>query len=277
MGRCEHCHIILNRRTDFETRCLKSDAPALLGSTSKELNLEACMLIIAHRGSSGEFPENTLPAFAAAIDAGARMCELDVQLTRDGAAVVIHDDSVDRTTDGAGAVAAMTLAEIRRLDAGFKFGGAFTGTQIPTLEEVLMLVRGRCALNVELKSPGVEHEVCRLLRAHQRMDDTIVSSFDWDALAATRRLEPGLGLGVLAAGKPEAMFETALKLHAASVHPRFDLVTPPLVEQAHRAGLQLLVWTVDNTADLKRMVSLGVDGIMTNYPGRLAAMLAAGV
>ena len=235
------------------------------------------MLIIAHRGSSREFPENTLPAFAAAIDAGARMCELDVQLTRDGAAVVIHDDSVDRTTDGTGPVAAMTLAEIRRLDAGINFGAAFAGTRIPTLEEVLMLVRGCCALNVELKSPGVEHEVCRLLRAHERVNDTIVSSFDWDALAAARRLEPDLGLGILAETNPEAMFETAMRLHAASVHPRFDLVTPPMVERAHRAGLKLLVWTVDSVADIKRMMSLGVDGIMTNYPGRLAAILAAGI
>ena len=234
-------------------------------------------LIIAHRGASGEFPENTLPAFAGAIEAGAQMCELDVQLTKDGVAVVIHDETVDRTTDGAGPVAAMTLAEVRRLDAGAKFGAAFAGTRIPTLEEVLKLVHGRCPLNVELKSPGVEREVCCLLHAHNRISDTIVSSFDWDALTAARHLESALGLGVLAEAKPEAMFETALRLHAASVNPRFDLVTPPLVERAHRAGLKILVWTVDNVTDIKRLAALGVDGIMTNYPGRLAALLAAEV
>ncbi len=158
------------------------------------------MLIIAHRGASGEFPENTLPAFAAAIEAGAQMCELDVQLTRDGAAVVIHDETVDRTTNGTGAVAAMSLAEIRRLDAGVKFGARFAGTRIPTLEEVLTLVRGRCALNVELKSAGVEREVCRLLRAHEALSSTtIVSSFDWDALA--RGAAPGAGAAVKRAGR----------------------------------------------------------------------------
>ncbi len=234
-------------------------------------------LIIAHRGASGELPENTLPAFAGAIEAGAQMCELDVQLTRDGVAVVIHDQTVDRTTNGAGPVAAMTLSEIRRLDAGARFSAAFAGTRIPTLEEVLKLVHGRCALDGELKSPGVEREVCRLLRAHDRMDDTIVSSFDWDALAAARRLEPALGLGVLAEADLEAMFETALRLRALSVNPRYNLVIPSLIERAHRAGLKMLVWTVDNATDIKRLLALGVDGIMTNYPSRLAALLASEV
>ncbi len=235
------------------------------------------MLIIAHRGASGEFPENTLPAFAAAIEAGAQMCELDVQLTGDAVAVVIHDETVDRTTNGTGAVAAISLAQVRRLDAGVKFGAAFAGTRIPTLEEVLTLVKGRCALNVELKSPGVEREVCRLLRAHVRINDTLVSSFDWNALAAARRLEPALRLGVLAEGDFDTMLQTASRLRAVSVNPRFDLVTPALVEKAHRAGFKLLAWTVDQVEELKRIVALGVDGIMTNYPARLAAILGSGV
>lgn len=233
------------------------------------------MLIIAHRGASGELPENTLPAFAAALEAGADMCELDVQLSRDGAAVVIHDDTVERTTNGTGAVSTMTLAEIRNLDAGVKFGAAFAGTRIPTLDEVLTLAHGRCALNIELKSPGVEREVCRLVRAHGRFNDTIVSSFDWNLLAAVRRLEPSLALGVLAETQIEPMFEAALRLHAVSVNPRFDTVTPSMVERAHHAGLKLLVWTVDAIMDIKRLIALGVDGIMTNYPARMAEILAA--
>jgi len=233
------------------------------------------LLNIAHRGASGEFPENTLPAFAAAIEAGAQMCELDAQLTRDGAAIVIHDETVDRTTNGTGAVAAMSLAEIRRLDAGVTFGARFAGTLVPTLQEVLTLVRGRCALNVELKSAGVEREVCRLLREHEALSSTLVSSFDWDALAQARRLEPALRLSVLADRSPDAMFETAQRLGASSVNPRVNLVTEALVARAHRGGFKVLVWTVDNAAKIDQMIELGVDGIMTNYPARLAARLRA--
>jgi glycerophosphoryl diester phosphodiesterase len=234
------------------------------------------LLNIGHRGASGEFPENTLPAFAAAIEAGAQMCELDVQLSRDGIAIVIHDETVNRTTNGVGAVAAMSLAELRALDAGIRFGAGFAGTRVPTLEEVLTLVKGRCALNVELKSADVEREVCRLLRAHGAISETIVSSFDWDALAAARRLEPALRLGVVADKRPDAMLAAAARLGAASVNPRFNLVTPALVGQGHRGGFKLLVWTVDKADEMDRMIALGVDGIMTNYPARLAARLNAG-
>jgi glycerophosphoryl diester phosphodiesterase len=209
------------------------------------------------------------------MDAGAQMCELDAQLTADGFAVVIHDDTVDRTTDGCGAVAAMSLAEIRRLDAGGRFDAAFAGARVPTLQEVIELAKGRSALNVELKGAAVESEVCRLLRAHEVVSDTIVSSFDWNALAAARKIEPALGLGVLADRRADAMLEAAAHLHALSVHPRYDLVSEALVERAHREGFKVLVWTIDNVARMRRMVALGVDGIMTNYPARLAGMLAA--
>jgi glycerophosphoryl diester phosphodiesterase len=234
------------------------------------------LLIIAHRGASGEFPENTLAAFAAAIEAGAQMWELDVQLTADGVAVVIHDETVDRTTDGRSKVASMSLAEIQRLDAGRKFGAAFAGARVPTLQEVLTLANGRCALNVELKGAGVEREVCRLLRAHGAMADTIVSSFDWDSLAAAREIEPALGLGVLADKRTDAMLEVALRLRAVSVNPRYDMVRPAMVERAHAAGLKVLVWTIDKAARMRQMIAMGVDGIMTNYPARLAALLKAG-
>ncbi len=234
------------------------------------------MLNIAHRGASGDFPENTLVAFAAAIEAGAQMCELDAQLSADGVAVVIHDDTVDRTTGGRGAVAAMSLAQLRGLDAGRKFGAAFAGARIPTLEEVIVLTKGRCALNVELKGANVQSEVCRLLRAHGVTNDTIVSSFDWNALAAARQIDPGLRLGVLADRNAAAMLQAARRLGAVSVNPRYDLVSPALVKQAHDERLQVLVWTVDKPARMRAMIELGVDGIMTNYPARLAKLLESG-
>lgn len=231
-------------------------------------------MIIAHRGASGEFPENTLAAFRAAIDAGAQMCELDVQLSADGVAMVIHDDTVDRTTGRRGAVGAMSVAELQRLDAGRKFGAAFAGERIPTLEEVLGLVKGRCALNVELKDAGVKGEVCRLLRAHDALAETIVSSFQWQSLAAARELEPALRLGVLADRRAGAMLQAAIELRATSVNPRYDMVRPALVERAHRAGLKVLVWTIDKAARMRQMMAMGVDGIMTNYPARLVATIA---
>src|SRR5579872_4989688 len=118
------------------------------------------MLNIAHRGSSGTHPENTLAAFLAAADEGAQMCELDVQATRDGAVVVIHDETIDRTTDGHGAVAQLTLAEIQRFDAGAKFGAKFASQRIPTLDEVMRATRGKLGLNIEIKEGAVERQVC---------------------------------------------------------------------------------------------------------------------
>ena len=147
------------------------------------------MLNIAHRGASGTFPENTLSAFRAAIDAGADMCELDVQLTRDGAVVVIHDETVERTTDGKGEVAELTLEELKRLDAGAKFkGGALKGERIPTLDEVFSVTSGKCGLNIELKAGGLEHQVAQIMQARNAFGDSIVSSFDWDYLKKIQQL-----------------------------------------------------------------------------------------
>src|SRR5271163_557627 len=122
------------------------------------------VLNIAHRGASGDFPENTLRSFDAAIAAGAAMCELDVQVTADGVLVVIHDDTLDRTTDGDGKVAAVRLAALQRLDAGRWRGPQFAGEHVPALREVFNLVNGKCALNVELKAGGIAADVCELIR-----------------------------------------------------------------------------------------------------------------
>jgi glycerophosphoryl diester phosphodiesterase len=227
------------------------------------------ILNIAHRGASGSFPENTLSAFKAAIDAGADMCELDVQMTRDGVAVVIHDETVDRTTNGKGAVAAMRFVELKRLDAGAKFAKRFAGERIPTLEEVLAAVKGRCALNIELKADGVESEVCKLVREYSALGTAIVSSFDWDSLARAHQIEPALRIGVLAEEKPELMLSQAIAMDAFAVHPRFDLATAELCASAHGNGLRVYTWTVDAAEAMRALIRNGVDGIMTNYPERL--------
>lgn len=230
------------------------------------------VLNIAHRGASGRFPENTLSAFAAAIDAGAQMCELDVQPTLDGAVVVIHDDTVDRTTDGRGAVRSMTLEELRRLDAGVSFGCEFKGERIPTLEEVMALADRRCGLNIELKSICIERKVCDLMVKYRALATTMISSFDWDALAVVRHIEPRVRVGLLASRGPTRMVAAACELKAESINPKASIVTEDLCVAAHRRNLSVYTWTVDEPGEMRRLIALGVDGIMTNYPERLRGL-----
>ena len=221
---------------------------------------------IAHRGASGSFPENTLAAFRAAIDSGAVMCELDVQLTRDGAVVVIHDETVDRTTNGRGAVAEMRLEDIKRLDAG-------GGDRVPTLDEVFAETTGKCALNIELKAGRVEAEVASLMRKWDAIETSMVSSFDWGALTMMREIDPAERIGVLAEENAPAMLDAAVRLGAYAINPRFDMVTADLCKTAHASGLKVLVWTVDAPEVMRRLIDSGVDGIMTNHPARLREVL----
>jgi glycerophosphoryl diester phosphodiesterase len=238
--------------------------------------MKSSILNIAHRGASGTAPENTLAAFRAAIAAGATMCELDVQPTRDHALVVIHDDTVDRTTDGQGAVAEMTLAELKRLDAGVRFkDGPRHGEQIPTLDEVFAATAGQCALNIELKAGQLENELVALMRKWNALGTSMVSSFDWGALARIREVEVAVRVGVLAEKNLPQMFDAAARLSAYAINPRFDLVTPELCNTAHARGLKVLVWTVDAPELMRLLVGCDVDGIMTNYPARLQEVLSA--
>jgi glycerophosphoryl diester phosphodiesterase len=231
------------------------------------------VLKIAHRGASGRFPENTLRAFEAAIEAGAEMCELDVRLTRDGALVVIHDDTVDRTTNGTGEVRAMTLQKLKRLEAGSKFGVQFANERIPTLEEVLALVGGRCGLNIEIKAPGVESKLCALIRT--RAAAMLVSCFDWQALVRVRSLAPEIPVGLLASRWPARLLGAASEMKAEAINPRFDMVTEELCAAAHKRGIRVYAWTVDAPDAMRKLIAYGVDGIVTNYPERIAHVMAS--
>jgi glycerophosphoryl diester phosphodiesterase len=231
-------------------------------------------LNIAHRGSSGIHPENTLTAFLAAADEGAQMCELDVQATRDGAVVVMHDETVDRTTNGHGAVAQLTLGEIQRLDAGAKFDARFSGERIPTLDEVMTALRGKLGLNIEIKEGAVERQVCDLMRARDALTTSMVSSFEWKALEAVRAIDPAIRVALLAEKNPAALLDAAVAMRAYAVNPRYDMVDAAFCREAHGRGLQVLVWTVDAPAAMRILIDAGVDGIMTNYPVRLRDVLA---
>jgi glycerophosphoryl diester phosphodiesterase len=232
------------------------------------------VLNIAHRGASGTFPENTVSAFRAAIDAGADMCELDVQLSRDGAVVVIHDETVERTTDGKGEVAELTLEELKRLDAGAKFkGGSFKDARIPTLEEVFAVTSGKCGLNIELKAGGLEHRVAQIMQARNALDDSMVSSFEWDSLKKIQQLHFNIRIALLADEKPVELMMNAVAMRAYAINPRWDMVTADLCKAAHSRGLKLYTWTVDADARMRALIECGVDGIMTNYPERLRTVV----
>lgn len=233
------------------------------------------MLIVAHRGASGHAPENTLAAFRKAVALGAAFIETDLQLTRDTRFVAIHDETVNRTTNGQGAVHDLTLAEIRRLDAGSWFGSEFTGERVPTLEESLEFAKKHdVVFYLELKpagSWGGEHALIGALRESGEIARTIVISFDAGILAALRKIEPTLMTGVLYDGQRNDPLDTALEIGARQVVVRGDLVTPWMIAEARRKDLQIVCWTINHPAHMRSLMAAGVDGIMSDYPDRLVA------
>ena len=227
-------------------------------------------LIIAHRGASGTCPENTLVAFARAAALGAHMVELDLQLTRDGAVVVMHDWTLERTTDGSGAVCDRTLAEIRGLDAGAWFGSAFRGTRVPTLAEVLAAVGLR--VNVELKpvgDDGLEARALAVVESAGALARVVFSSFDAGALERLRACAAGATLAVLWDAGPVAdAVGRARRVGARALHLRKDRTTPDALAAAAAAGLPVRAWTVNERGEMDRLVAAGVEGIFTDFPER---------
>jgi glycerophosphoryl diester phosphodiesterase len=228
------------------------------------------VLVIAHRGASGTRPENTLAAFRRAAALGADMIELDVQLTRDGAVVVLHDATLERTTDGSGPVRERTLAEIRRLDAGAWFGAAFRGERVPTLAEVFAAVA--LPVNVELKpvaNDGLEEHALAVVDAAGALGRVVFSSFERTALVRLRRASPAAGIAVLWECAPIAeAVAFAGRVGARALHLRKDAVMAPAVAAASAAGLPVRAWTVNDTAESARLQRAGIDGIFTDFPER---------
>jgi glycerophosphoryl diester phosphodiesterase len=233
------------------------------------------MLVIAHRGASGHAPENTLAAFKRAVALGATFIETDLQLSRDTHFVAIHDETVNRTTNGQGRVHDLSLAELRRLDAGSWFGSEFSGEHIPTLEEILEFSKKYdVVFYLELKpsgSWGGEHALIGALRQSQEIARTVVISFDAAILEALRRIEPTLMTGLLFDGHIDRPLDRALEVGARQLAVRGDLVTPALLEQARKRDLQVVCWTVNQPAHMRLLIGAGVDGIMSDYPDRLVA------
>ena len=242
-------------------------------------------LRIAHRGASARAPENTLAAFKEAIRLGADSIELDVHLSADGVPMVIHDDSVDRTTNGRGAVAALTCRSLRRLDAGAWFSSRFRGERIPTLEEALECARGRCGLNIEVKAPAggrrlagrtgrtgasdagaVARAVARAVSRTGFREPLIVSSFSARALLQTRAVMSKVPIGFLASRSLRGLRALHRKAGLYAVHPHVRLAAARRVRLAHRLGLLVLFWTVNDARLMRRLLALGCDGLMTDDP-----------
>ncbi|MEG0008459.1 MAG: glycerophosphodiester phosphodiesterase [Aeromonas sp.] len=223
------------------------------------------MQIIAHRGASGLAPENTLRAMALAIELGASAIELDVQWA-DGELWVFHDRRLERCTNGHGVLTEQSRAYIESLDAG-------QGEQIPTLWQVMSLIAGRCELHIELKGPHTAEPVAALTRrAEAELGFTqtqwVVSSFHHPELARFAALRPELRLGALTANLPLQHAQFAEQLGAWSLNCDVDFVDADLVADAHRRGLKVLVYTVDELSDRDTLATMGVDGIFTNRPDR---------
>lgn len=232
--------------------------------------------VVAHRGASGEAPENTLTAFRRALEMGVDAVELDVHLCADGEAVVIHDFLVDRTTDAKGLVNDLPLDALRRLDAGRWFGEEFAGERIPTLAEALELLRP-VRVVIEIKNgpifyPGIAERVADLVRETGHRAVT-VSSFDHPVLLEVKAHAPDLETAVLYFGRPLDPVRLARDVGAGVLQPHWTYLTPDAMAAARAAGLRVETWVVDEPAHMAHVMALGVDGIITDHPDRLLALL----
>jgi glycerophosphoryl diester phosphodiesterase len=233
--------------------------------------------VIAHRGASGHAPENTLAAFERAVQLGAPFIETDLHLTRDARFVAIHDSALERTTNGRGNVHDFTLHELRRLDAGLWYDRAFMEQRIPTLEEVLEFARKYDVLfYLEIKYDaawGMHHALVGALRKEQDAARTIVISFDSATLESVRKLDASIMTGLLVEVLQPDSVKAAVDIGARQLCPRFSSVTAELVQQAHRSDLHVATWTVNQPDDIRAVIAAGVDGVMTDFPDRLQAVL----
>ncbi|MEA3231939.1 MAG: glycerophosphodiester phosphodiesterase family protein [Thermodesulfobacteriota bacterium] len=232
-------------------------------------------LLVAHRGFRANYPENTMIAFKAGVDAGAQMVELDVHMTRDRELVVIHDDTLDRTTDGKGRVDEHTLSELKKLDAGHWFHPRFAGERIPTLREVLRELSRRALINIEIKSDygqprvssGIEEGVLDLLTREDAFAAVLISSFDPQIIENTRRLNTSLPVAFISKsteGKKTVDFCRGLDVF--SFHPNFLSLDKELVKQMHAAGIQVFPYNVNSEPEFQRLIKTGADGLITDEP-----------
>jgi len=231
--------------------------------------------VIAHRGASGQAPENTMASFRRAAALGATFIETDLRLSHDARFVAMHDATLDRTTNGRGLVRDFTLAQLRELDAGSWFAPEFASERIPAIEEIFAFAReSDVVFYLEIKHEGtwgIHHAMAEALRTAKEVARCVVISFDAGTLENLRRLDATLMTGLLFEKHVPNAIEKAQSIGARQILPRADLVTRELVDEAHRASMQVAAWTVNEPEQLRALMALGVNGIITDYPNRLCA------
>jgi glycerophosphoryl diester phosphodiesterase len=231
---------------------------------------------VAHRGASGYAPENTIAAFDKAVEMKADYIEIDVQRSKDGELVLIHDTTVDRTTDGTGKVGDLTLDELRNLDAGSWKGEQFTGEKIPTFDEILDRYHGKIGILIELKAPelypGIEESVAKALKAKNldkpSNEKIIIQSFNFESVKKMNDLLPKVPMGVLTSSRthttPMALQE--FSTYADYFNPSYTIVSKELVNEVHDLGMKISSWTVRSQETADFLLEMGVDAIITDYP-----------
>ena len=237
------------------------------------MEIDAPIRVIAHRGFSGRAPENTLVAIRRAIETGADMVEIDVTMTADGHVILLHDETLDRTTDGLGVPTEMTLDEIQRLDAGSWFSPEFAGERIPTLTEALEMVKDRILINVEIKSEAVVHgvvpQVAALINEHGMIDQVVVSSFSPEALRLMKVTDPAVVTASLFNKELHAgrdPLEILQEVGARGYNISAKRVTEAVIERCHRHDIPVSVYTVNEPEEMRRLMERGVDAVFTDSP-----------
>ena len=224
-------------------------------------------MVIGHRGAMGHVTENTLASVQKALDMGVDMIEIDVFKIKSGEVVVFHDDTLERLTDGQGKIEDRTLAELKALNLE-------GGHEIPELWEVLDLMDNQVALNIELKGGGTAVPVNGLMERYIRERgwyprNFVISSFKWDELRSIRKENELVQIAVLTDKAPEDAIQVAQELQAMAINPHFSTLNEENVAQIHGEDLRIFPWTVNQASDIQRMMDLGVDGIITNFPERI--------
>ncbi|MCW1293820.1 MAG: glycerophosphodiester phosphodiesterase family protein [Candidatus Parvarchaeota archaeon] len=228
-------------------------------------------LLYGHRGAAFEAPENTIPSFKTAKEIGVYGVEMDLHTTKDNELVVMHDETLDRTTEGRGFIHDHTLDEIKKLDAGIKFGKKWEKTRVPTLKEVFEEVGTDIHYYLEIKQsykiyPHIEEKVLDLIDDFKLKNNVQIISFDFDSLERLRELDKSISLGVLFVSKVSWMVDISKRLGGNWVQPDFYLIYKDDVDLAHKNGFKVAAWTVDTELDIRRAVSIGVDSITSNNP-----------
>jgi glycerophosphoryl diester phosphodiesterase len=239
------------------------------------------VLVTAHRGFSGDAPENTLAAFRKAMDVGSDMMELDVRFSKDGQLVVIHDDTLDRTTNGRGKVSDSTLEELKQLDAGSGFAPQFSGEQIPTLKEVLELAKGKIPVNIEIKddSPGpykitdLADRVLQEVKKSGMAEQVIFSSFYPSSLQRIKERDPRMWVALLFHRDWNSLGEVTGGRAFSVVNLRHSFLTREKIRRIHREGMKVNTYTVNSEEEMDRFIGWGIDGIITNHPDKLIQIL----